>query len=688
MSNRSLNSQEDNQETGKSSAWSAFSSKFSDFKQKTKNKQMELSNYAKTKGSEFAVYANQQSRNIMQKIKKEEQPVQQQEVRERYVFGVPLEYVMEYSGHEYGIPCIVYDCINELTDAIDEVGLYRIPGSTHQVEVLRDKYDFLEPVDLKGENPNTVATLLKLFLRNLPTKLVDEEHNIKLTDVIRKYCIEKPEDFTEYDELADILEEIPEWNYNLLGYICFHLKSVSDNSDLNKMTINNLGLIFCPTLKIPPAVFSVLVIHSQEVFRRFLANEEDYGNEYQENEGNISYENQESGSNITTVIVRKEQGVDDSITITDDEYRHLYKISDNDNAIDGFKAIVSSGGYSINDFYLSENEEKFDEEYPEGFAVNGNVWMSKSGDNGYIIDEKIYTDYLDAVVALNKKIPAGNEICGVDDDNDGYIDRISAYYVEPFIVNKIFTYVNGNVSIVRASVDEEGKKLYNGDHFTGLSGEVITKQDLSDSRLQIGDMAVFKYTPSGWNVIKAYEINGILTEGKENNYYQMDDTKYPDAINFSRDNVIISNRCSEFVNAHNYFGFTKNKEDLKVSLWFVDTYSGDLGAPCGFTTNDNAKIFLSMAINFANKKFSVLQASANGSDVTPGTYWVTNENYIAFKEIFEQAQNILADPDASSEVMDYQIYKLYLALHGSQDDVSAQSAGFNYEGLDNQIKLK
>jgi len=73
---------------------------------------------------------------------------------------------MEYSGHEYGIPLIVYDCINELTDAIDEVGLYRIPGSTHQVEVLRDKYDFLEPVDLKGENPNTVATLLKLFLRN------------------------------------------------------------------------------------------------------------------------------------------------------------------------------------------------------------------------------------------------------------------------------------------------------------------------------------------------------------------------------------------------------------------------------------------------------------------------------------------------------------------------------------------
>ncbi|ORX87484.1 Rho GTPase activation protein [Anaeromyces robustus] len=296
MSTNSLNSQEENQETGRSSAWSAFSSRFQDFKQKTRNKHIELSNYAKTKGSELAVYANQQSRSIMSRIRKEEQPAQE-EVKERYVFGLPLEYVMQYSGHEYGIPLIVYQCINELTYSIDEVGLYRIPGSTHQVDILRDKFDYLEPVDLSGENPNTIATLLKLFLRNLPNKLVDEEHNIQLNDIIRKYNIENPEDFTEYDEIAEVLEQLPEWDYNLLGYICFHLKSVSDNAELNKMTLNNLGLIFCPTLKISPAVFSVLVLHSQNVFRRFLSNEED---EYdQENEGSISSVNDENSEDYT-----------------------------------------------------------------------------------------------------------------------------------------------------------------------------------------------------------------------------------------------------------------------------------------------------------------------------------------------------------------------------------------------------
>eukprot|EP00833_Pecoramyces_ruminatium_P009264 jgi/Orpsp1_1/1183296/evm.model.c7180000084600.1 len=59
MSTNSLNSQEEIQESGKGSYWSGFSSKFQDLKQK-----------AKTKGSELAGYANQQSRNIMSRIKK------------------------------------------------------------------------------------------------------------------------------------------------------------------------------------------------------------------------------------------------------------------------------------------------------------------------------------------------------------------------------------------------------------------------------------------------------------------------------------------------------------------------------------------------------------------------------------------------------------------------------------------
>jgi len=667
MSSQSLNS-EDNQESGRSSAWSAFSSKFQDLKQKTRSKQIELSNYAKTKGSELAVYANQQSRSIMQRMKKEEQPIEKK-TKDRYVFGVPLEYVMQYSGHEYGIPTIVFDCINELTYSIDEVGLYRIPGSTHQVEVLKDKYDFLEPVSLEGENPNTIATLLKLFLRNLPNKLVDEEHNIKLNDIIRKYGVENPEEFTEFDEVASVLEDIPEWDYNLLGYICFHLKSVVDNSDANKMNINNLGLIFCPTLKISPAVFSVLVVHSQNVFRRFLSNDEDYNN----NTDNKC---------IACIIVKSGK------TITDDEYKHLYKLEDGGDIKDSFKTIICNGGYSLNGFILSETPEGFDEEYPDGFIVNGSVWLSKQDDGTYMVDSDIFSDYYEAAIALNNKISPGNEICAFDEDGDGFIDRISAYYVEAFIINKVIPYSDGITTFARAYINDPGKKPYNDEHFTGESGEEIDEKEYDVSHLKAGDIGLFKYTPYGWDVTKAYEVNGILVDGKENEYYQIDDKKYNDFENFSRNNLIISNRCSELIKAHKYFGFTNNNEDLRVSLWFVETYKGELAAPCGFTTNENAKAFLTNALTISYQKIASQKISADGSDVPSGVSYVTTSDYAILKEVIDESEKVHSDPESVPEQLDYQVYKLYLALHGSKDDESARIAGYNYEGFDNQIKIK
>jgi len=74
------------------------------------------------------------------------------------------------------------------------------------------------------------------------------------------------------------------------------------------MTINNLGLIFCPTLKISPAVFSVLVIHSQKVFRRFLSNEEaDYSTEC----SNENYDEKEDKSHTN------EQDLDDKVDTLD-----------------------------------------------------------------------------------------------------------------------------------------------------------------------------------------------------------------------------------------------------------------------------------------------------------------------------------------------------------------------------------
>ena len=41
-------------------------------------------------------------------------------------------------------------------------------------------------------------------------------------------------------------------------------------------------------------------------------------------------------------------------------------------------------------------------------------------------------------------------------------------------------------------------------------------------------------------------------------------------MRFSRDNMIISNRCGEYLNAHKYFRFFGNEENLEISLLFIN----------------------------------------------------------------------------------------------------------------------
>ena len=84
-------------------------------------------------------------------------------------------------------------------------------------------------------------------------------------------------------------------------------------------------------------------------------------------------------------------------------------------------------------------------------------------------------------------------------------------------------------------------------------------------------MCLFMYTPDGWIINRAKEIKGNLVDGEDHKYYKIGENKFQDAMRFSRDNIIISNRCGEYLNAHKYFGFlNKNngEDNCDVSLWF------------------------------------------------------------------------------------------------------------------------
>ena len=48
----------------------------------------------------------------------------------------------------------------------------------------------------------------------------------------------------------------------------------------------------------------------------------------------------------------------------------------------------------------------------------------------------------------------------------------------------------------------------------------------------------------------------------------------------------------------------------------------------------------------------------------------------------------ISEIDYPNEIYDYNVYLLYLGNFGSQSDIGAQFAGFNYEGFDNKIQVK
>ena len=107
------------------------------------------------------------------------------------------------------------------------------------------------------------------------------------------------------------------------------------------------------------------------------------------------------------------------------------------------------------------------------------------------------------------------------------------------------------------------------------------------------------YKPEGWIIKRAKEIKGKLINGGDYKFYQIGDKKFQDTMRFSRDNIIISNRYREFLNAHKYFWFLNMRDNSEISLWFI--HSLDVNrywACCGFTKR---RYFLLKAIEYSKK---------------------------------------------------------------------------------------
>ncbi|KAJ8348255.1 hypothetical protein SKAU_G00268440 [Synaphobranchus kaupii] len=148
-------------------------------------------------------------------------------------------------------------------------GLFRQPGQATLVKELQDAFDAGEkPSFDSSTDVHTVASLLKLYLRELPEPVVPFSRYQDFLLCGKHFLIDRKEGLLE---LKRLLHELPVANFNLLHYICQFLNEVQAYSSSNKMSTQNLATVFGPNILRPKAEDPESIIGGAAVVQQLMS---------------------------------------------------------------------------------------------------------------------------------------------------------------------------------------------------------------------------------------------------------------------------------------------------------------------------------------------------------------------------------------------------------------------------------
>ncbi|ORY82485.1 Rho GTPase activation protein [Protomyces lactucae-debilis] len=146
----------------------------------------------------------------------------------------------------YWLPGVVCQSLDYLDAYVAEEGLYRVPGSTHMVQSLQHSYDISGSIQLEsiaGLQIADVASLFKLYLRELPQRLINQVLASRLEQAIASDAAET--NANQSTTLCSLLRQLRPYEFYLLRRLCEHLFRVQAVAETSKMTISNLCIVFC-----------------------------------------------------------------------------------------------------------------------------------------------------------------------------------------------------------------------------------------------------------------------------------------------------------------------------------------------------------------------------------------------------------------------------------------------------------
>jgi len=244
------------------------------------------------------------------------------------VFGIPLELVLQADNAE--VPWVLTNLAEFLyqSGGLNTEGIFRKGGQQDLVNDLQLNLDLRNTVNLSNvaeKNPHLAAEVLKIWFRLLPEPIVTWSLREKLLNSMDEdNAIDDDDDdsssplppitstpshspFTPHqlNHLQKYVHKLPPKNKVVLQYILGFLETITKFESTNKMTFENVAIIFGPLLLSPSgpssssssslpvtpdvsgpqSVVSALILHNREIFGEMATSDywvEKYGKEKEE----------------------------------------------------------------------------------------------------------------------------------------------------------------------------------------------------------------------------------------------------------------------------------------------------------------------------------------------------------------------------------------------------------------------
>ena len=178
------------------------------------------------------------------------------------VFGSTLCTISDSTNST--VPEFVKKCISVIESKDENMktqGLYRHAGRLSFVQKVRfevdqGNLDFLH----KAESIHVLTGSLKLFFRELKDPLIPWGIVEKLMPILQL-----SNDHEKMETVKSIIQQMSAPHYDTLFFLLKHLNNVTLYEDENMMDETNLGIVFGPTLMLPPATMTTVNIATNMV---------------------------------------------------------------------------------------------------------------------------------------------------------------------------------------------------------------------------------------------------------------------------------------------------------------------------------------------------------------------------------------------------------------------------------------